>query len=622
MSWVLMFLRLAFSYIDRIVFGFIGTMYTLLMNIANATIFDANSIAEIGNKIYSLLGIFMLFKVSFSILTYIANPDDFMDKGKGFQSFVVNVFSTLVILVLTPWMFSQAMEIQGIILSDNIISKLFSTTTYNGYSSDNAGNSIAYDTISAFYHVDYELFSDCVGITHGSAKDEASCQSSIGSNNYSKLVETLRLADAFGNVKYYFNSDLLNAKNSNGDFVMSYSFIISTAVGVAILWMFVLFTIDIAVRTVKLGFLQIIAPIPIISRIDPRKGGEIFKKWMKEVTSTYLDLFVRLSSISLAVLIISSFEINTNVDNLVSSLFVKVFVILGSLMFAKELPKFISNMFGINAGGNFTLNPKKKMSEVPLVGKPMAGAMGAGLKLGGAALAADLSKGVVYNLGSKVVSRLGDVRRDASTRFSTTEIGQRYNGQRPTKEMNKAKSDHELGEVLYKQKQANPNQSIFVGSNATNYEKTSEMFNIALKNKNTAEAEFDKISSTPAPSRSVTEGQVDELNNRLNSFNTTQINPISPNYDATVAAEYKSVLSQYTSAQSTYNLETASIDKHVNEVQVSRDKLATSEKDLDRVKKEFDFVRSQDPVNANRDAAYRSVEDYNKAVGNLKKPIP
>ena len=58
--------------------------------------------------------------------------------------------------------------------------------------------------------------------------------------------------------------------------------------------------------------------------------------------------------------------------------FVKVFIILGALMFAKQLPKLISDLTGMKMDGKFTLNPLKKMSEVPIAGKA------ANLAIGGA----------------------------------------------------------------------------------------------------------------------------------------------------------------------------------------------------------------------------------------------
>ena len=70
------------------------------------------------------------------------------------------------------------------------------------------------------------------------------------------------------------------------------------------LYIAVSFCFDMAVRAVKLGFLQLIAPIPLIAKVDPKKGDEVFNKWVKECTSTYLNLFVRLVAIYFALYIL------------------------------------------------------------------------------------------------------------------------------------------------------------------------------------------------------------------------------------------------------------------------------------------------------------------------------
>ena len=41
--------------------------------------------------------------------------------------------------------------------------------------------------------------------------------------------------------------------------------------------------------------------------------------------------------------------------------FVKVFIIMGTLLFAKQLPKLIQDLTGISLDGKFTINPFKKV---------------------------------------------------------------------------------------------------------------------------------------------------------------------------------------------------------------------------------------------------------------------
>lgn len=371
-------IRTIFFFIDNIIYEFVGVVYELLMEIANTTIFTEEIIDLFASKVYALLGIFMLFKVSFSILTYIVNPDEFTDKSKGFSKLITNIIITLTLLIFTPWIFSQAMDIQRIVLKDNVIGKIFSTSASLTFldGNDNTGANLAYRTFKAFYKIDNDNFSSCVDVDVNSNNDQA-CKTFLGFNEdkYNKYIGTLKMAAETEKVEDLENDKLLNYQKDD-KYLMSYTPIISTAVGGFMIWIFIIFCFDIAVRSVKLGFLRVIAPIPIVSRIDP-KGKGMFDRWVKNCISTYLDLFIRLLAIFFAIFIIEqvfNMDFVSQTTGLPTDVefFTKIFIIMGALLFAKQLPKLLSDLTGAKLDGKFTLNPLKKMSEVPLIGKPMA----------------------------------------------------------------------------------------------------------------------------------------------------------------------------------------------------------------------------------------------------------
>ena len=87
---------------------------------------------------------------------------------------------------------------------------------------------------------------------------------------------------------------------------MEYKYIFSTVVGVVVILLLITFCMDIAVRSIKLAFLQLVAPIPIISYVDPKSGKDgMFKKWYEMCFKTYISLFIRLIALYFAVYIIS-----------------------------------------------------------------------------------------------------------------------------------------------------------------------------------------------------------------------------------------------------------------------------------------------------------------------------
>ena len=180
-------------------------------------------------------------------------------------------------------------------------------------------------------------------------------------------------------VSSYIVDDIYNEAKSDY-YVIEYNVFISTIFGLVIVLFLISFCFDIAVRSLKLGFLEIIAPIPIISYIDPKQGKDgMMMKWFKEVGRTWADLFIRMASVFFVAFIVSLLESNSiDYNDAKSSHFwLMLFIFLGALIFAKQLPKLIEQITGFKLSGKVQLNPFKKVSEEALFGKQVLGAAGA-----------------------------------------------------------------------------------------------------------------------------------------------------------------------------------------------------------------------------------------------------
>ena len=121
--WFFKIMARFFIAIDSTLFNFISTLYDLLIAISRTSILSQGDIAQFAYRIELLLGIFMLFKLSFSLITYIVNPDDFTEKSKGFGKLIQNAIVSLALLVLVPYIFQMAFNLQSKILDDNILAK-------------------------------------------------------------------------------------------------------------------------------------------------------------------------------------------------------------------------------------------------------------------------------------------------------------------------------------------------------------------------------------------------------------------------------------------------------------------------------------------------------------------
>lgn len=397
-AWFLGIIRGLFAAIDKVVVWLIESLYDLIFQISSVQVFDNASLAAFANRITVILSIFMIFKLSLSFLNYIVNPDAMTDKSKGFSKLIQNIAVALVLLVSYQFLFDKAMELQQKIVDNNTIPKLII-----GSVGKNVKNSstISFPLFSAFVvpnnDILYSTSTDpnltgCRSYSRYIEGSKPSATCNLTKAGYTDNVATDNSTvgtDANSQMDYIVEHQDTNAlldfllRIKKGDiFAFDYKFIISTICGAFAALVLLSFCMDVAVRIIKLYFLRLIAPIPIISYIDPIKGEGIFKKWLSNVGKTYADLFIRLIAIFFAIFIIQQVATQPALKdfngNPIDNPFVIIFIIIGALMFAKQFPKLIQDITGISLDGKMQLNPFKKIGEQAVGGKAMlAGAAGA-----------------------------------------------------------------------------------------------------------------------------------------------------------------------------------------------------------------------------------------------------
>lgn len=396
--WFIKIMVRFFFTIDSALFNFIATLYDLLIAISRTSVLSQGDIAQFATRIEILLGIFMLFKMSFSLITYIVNPDDFTDKQKGFGKLVQNSVISLVLLVLVPYIFQMAFSLQAKILDDNLLAKLLLGERINDEEGDGnkkvsiidtAGNEMAFQMMLPFFSPNVALdgVGDCVNLYDATGtKFSDTCKEALRSagmesttdeqgsqwgpilENYVAGVENRSLGLTF-RLDAALDTDDQNQGKEGKNFVIDYKYPLSTAAAVITCLLLITFCIDIGVRSVKLAFLQLIYPIPVISFMDPKSGKDgIFSKWYKMCLSTFLSLFIRLLALYFGIYIITRVGRHGIIDVIngseITAGWVKLFVIIGILMFVKQLPKILENLgVKIDGDGTFNLNPLKKVFD-------------------------------------------------------------------------------------------------------------------------------------------------------------------------------------------------------------------------------------------------------------------
>ena len=466
-NWFTDILNMFFTFLDRIVYGLITFLYQLLLYLANLDLFGMsdlsnpdNVITNFSSRVYALLGIFMLFKVSFSILQYMVNPDDFSDKSKGFGKMVTNVLTSLCLIVTVPYIFQLAFEAQGIILKSNFLGHLILGETVSGTNIDEVDMSVNEEmaedlqflVYGSFFSVDTTVVGECANGPVLGTKSMAQSEDCLNAlaEVFKDVGGEQKLGDFFaaGGVdsmarRFDAFGEVVNVKRNN-KYVFKYMPVISTIAGGFVVLMLLTFCFDVAVRIVKLGFLEIIAPIPIISYMDPKQSGKdgMLGRWGSECFKAYISLFIRIAIIFFAFFVIDlvanqilvnpsdQIYLNEQAPTGLMAVFVQVMVILGVFMFAKEVPKLLERLIpGMQGAGDLNLNPLKN----PVAAGAIGGVLGAGLSSAASGISAyKASRANDENRGTALKRALGGASggavrglKDGITAKNLSEVGRR-----------------------------------------------------------------------------------------------------------------------------------------------------------------------------------------------------
>lgn len=455
-------IRAFFAQIDSAVYGLISIVYNLIEDLANASILTVSNIDQFATRVYSLLGIFMLFRISFSIITYIISPDKLTDNKTGSGNIIKRIIISLILIIFVPTGFNILYDLQSAILNENIIPNFILGTNKSDTEKQfvispicnnseitkdlklptvsNNGTYISLISFRNFYQLanlkednnasvgeDYKEGDDSKFLYFycGYNKSDITVSYYLSSYiyNYPHDKDFPEIADetVFDKITNVIGTalnitTLLNPTRwtytalswlkdlfvpTTEFYYVDYSLLITTLVGIIIVLFLVTMAMDIAVRSIKLAFLQLLSPIPIISYISPdSKSNTMLKNWGMEVFRTWASLFIRLIALFFGIYLIQQLDgihMRTGYDQKSSSFWIQFFLLIGILIFCKQMPKLLEELIpGFKGSGSFSLRPFKKFGDEALGGKIIlgtAGAVGAGaIGLTGAGIAHGIAR--------------------------------------------------------------------------------------------------------------------------------------------------------------------------------------------------------------------------------------
>lgn len=415
-------LRWFAAVLDKAIYGLLGLLYQLFFSVASADIFSSGVISKFYARVQIVIGVFVLFQLAMTILRGIVNPDEFMDSKSGAGNLIMRVCTALVMLALivpinipgasneyekqinnNGLLFGTLYSLQHRILQNNTIAKVVmgvgdSKDGNGNYMNDmsneglkKSSNVFVSTLVKSFYRINLIPEDDrdhpagkeddqVVGnrvcpdmdqdVLDEYKKIEADPATIIGFVN--KTCKAGNVADKYGSKT--------GLKSSSKVYAFTFIPLVSTLIGILFVLIFAWLTIEIAVRAIKLAILRLLAPVPIISYMDPKGGKDgAFNAWVKTLTSTYLDLFVRVATVYFVIYMIQqmiSHGITTSATGALKTWTI-IFIFLGLFYFAKEAPKFIKQVLGIKDDGGTGIFGG--VGKVLGLGGAAAGMIGAGI---------------------------------------------------------------------------------------------------------------------------------------------------------------------------------------------------------------------------------------------------
>lgn len=408
-----------FAGIIKFLYKLLSSTIDLMYDLAEFDFQFDDYIDSVFNKIFFILAIFMIFKLTFSIMNYLIKPDDFTDSNKGFQKIIQRVIISVIALISINPLFSLLKDLQSDILKSDFITSLLADTGYgetieftNGITAygvrmndDCASGKFVYtftqgDHISLMLlkpfiqpysreeiNVDgvdyYEKYT--IPIINGEEDDTKYCgvvwdfddiQYIEGADKKVSLRTAIpgpNSAEGFMYKSYYNALVGLDSTDKNY-YLYDFNYFFALIFGLLALLIVISFCFDVVIRTCTLLILKMIAPIPIISYVSPQgKASEMLGNWLKKVGSVWASLFIRIAILDICINFIGI--ACSKLGSSDASLAMQIFIILGILMFAKKLPGLLEELIpGLKLSGGFQLNPLKRIENDAVGGKYIAGA--------------------------------------------------------------------------------------------------------------------------------------------------------------------------------------------------------------------------------------------------------
>lgn len=302
-------------------------------NINSNSINGTNVVEAIMYRVMVLGGVYALFRLGLSLINYIINPADADNASKNGSKIVKNTVIAILLLASSKFIFNFLYDFSTSVIDNGTIQQIIygPEAEYPDYSEEQTSKSF----VNGVFLILFKRGDDTT-LTSDAAK---AAVSHVASGEASILT----LSD------YAYSSDF------------HYIPILTTVVGIMLIYYFGSFAIELGVRLFKLFILQVISPIPIILSIDPKQNKKL-ANFAKTYSGIYISLFIRIVTVYMAFVLLNLIEgifgqlgkltdtATTGSISLDATFLVEILLIIACFQAAKELPKLIEEALGTKLG--------------------------------------------------------------------------------------------------------------------------------------------------------------------------------------------------------------------------------------------------------------------------------
>lgn len=417
--------------LDAIVYSVVVYIYNIFQIVAQLNFSVISSWTQpLVNRIEALIMVLILFKLGMSFIQYMITPEKFNDKATGGSALLINIVICSVLLVSYQFIFTVFNELSMLIIGYQdgyeftVLKQIADVESENGgdeagllgrfifgekFESENFGKQLAAITLFSF-------FDDKVN----NRSDDALAKIYKQSSDEVNFFEITNIADAI----YRDSNDEEIANHGSTEYRFP---LLSTAVGIYLVYTLTVLTIEVAIRIFKLIILQITAPIAIITTIEGGTKSKTFQSFYKTYISVYTSLFLRVAVVYLVSALVIMFTQNFDTLNIgtrssIMGGFVFVIIVVSLFTFAKKIPSFIDKALGLNSSGD---------GEGAAGFKGLMKSMGAAVGLGVGALGG-MAAGVAAGggVGGAVSGLFGGAYRGATGGYRANNVADFFRNQR------------------------------------------------------------------------------------------------------------------------------------------------------------------------------------------------